>query len=171
MNFDTIDNLPNIVEPEDPKGGVLRPWIRPLPLRFQGVLLTALRGCDTSPKEDNSKRLVAMVRRACLNPADYRESLAGGGFFGFNPAKLKESLREFLHSLDNYPLHYIMHLTHACEVIAYESPEYGGAMAAFFLEVYQSLVRKFHLNPESREAMRERLCEDRVAKGTVERDF
>lgn len=171
MNFDTIKVLPTLIESDDIPGGVLRPWVRALPLRAQGVLLTALRGCDTATKEDNSKRLVAMIRRATMNPADARESLAKGGFFGFNPEKLEASLRELLHSLDQYPLHYIAHLCHACEVIGYESPEYDGKMADFFYEVYLAIVRKLHMCPESREAMLERLCEDRIAKGTVERDF
>lgn len=166
-----ISRLPKLIEAEDINGGVLRPWVRELPLRHQGVLLTAIRGCDIAPKEDNSKRLVAMIRRACLNPADGRESLAAGGFFGFNEDKLYHSILEFLHSMDHYPFHYISHVFHACEVIGYESPEYDMAMAEFFLHVYRMMVHKMHLNPESRTQMAARLTEDRVAKGTVERDF
>ncbi len=171
MNFETIKNLPILIACDDLPGGALRPWVRRLPLRFQGVLVTALRGCDTATKEDNSKRLVTMVRRACLNPADARESLAKGGFFGFDPERFEESLREFLHSLDQYPTHYVLHICHACEVIGYESPEYEGRMAAFFFEVYSAIVKKFHMNLETRGQMHERLKEDRIAKGTVERDF
>lgn len=169
MNFDTIKHLPQLIEPEDSAGGVLKPWVRALPLRCQGSIVTAIRGCDTASKEDNSKRLVAMVRRAVLNPADERESLATGGFFGFNAEKLTASLREFLHSMDAYPLHYIMHLAHACEIIAFFHPQIS--FSVFFWEVYSAICDKCHMNPENKKQLLNRMTEDRVAKGTVERDF
>jgi hypothetical protein len=58
----------------------------------------------------------------------------------------------------------------ASEVIGYKSPEYGGAMAAFFAEVYFSICRAIHVNPEREDQMDLRLTEDRLAKGTEERD-
>lgn len=169
MNFDLIDDIQQFVDQDDILGGMMRPWTRTLPLRMQGVLLTALRGCDTATKEDHSKRLVAMIRRACTNPVDPRESLNAGGFYGFNRDKLKESLREFLHSIDHYPTHYILHLTHACEVIGYYHPDIH--IGAFFYGVYLAIVKKMHMNPETSDQLMDRLTEDRVAKGTVERDY
>lgn len=164
-----IDNLPQRVRQDDPAGGVLRPWVRKLPLRFQGVLLTAIRGCDGSPKEDDAKQLNRMVRRAVLNPHAERETALAGGFFGFDPAKLRSSLRDFLHSLDQYPLHYVMHLMHACEVIGYCHPE--DEYRFFFADVYDKMCYMLHVNRETGLQMRARLCKDRIADGTTERDF
>ena len=169
MNFEVIDNLPQFVDQDDIEGGMMRPWTRTLPLRVQGVILTAMRGCDTAHKEDCSKRLVAMIRRSCTNPVDPRESLNAGGFYGFNPERMKRDLGELLHSIDNYPTHYILHLTHACEVIGLFNPE--SHYQTFFQEVYRALCKKMHMNPETKEQLLDRMTEDRIAKGTVERDF
>lgn len=167
MNFRTILDLPRIVEPDDTS--VLQRWVQSLPRRHQGVMLTAIRGCDGSPKEDDAKQLNRMIRRAVLNPYDIRETESVGGFFGFDPIKLTSSLADFLHSLDQYPLHYVMHITHACEVIAYCHPQI--AYRVFFTEVYNSVCHMLHLYPESQEDMNSRLTTDRVALDTVERDF
>lgn len=177
MNFDLIDHLPLAIHQDDPSGGVLRPWVRALPLRYQGVLVTAIRGCDTSSKEDASKSLSRMIRRAVLNPADERETTLAGGFFGFNPVKLKRDLHAFLHSLDAYPLHYVMHLMHAVEVIGYEYMFTRDALhdedniRHFFLAVYGAICHTLHVNPETRDQMAERLTLDRVAAGTTETNF
>jgi len=166
---EAIIQLPQLIDQDDPDGGVLRPWVRSLPLRFQGVLVTSVRGCDGAPKEDASKSLSRMIRRAVLNPADPRESLKAGGFFGFSPSKLITDLHSFYHSLDQYPLHYVMHLCHACEVIGYCHPSVP--FANFFNCNYLLFCDTFHLRPESRESMRDRLVEDRIANGTVESNF
>jgi hypothetical protein len=162
----SIKGLPAKIEQDDPQGGVLRPWVRDLPLRLQGVIITAMRGCDLVQKEDASKDLSRMIRRATLNPYDPRESEFSKGFFGFNAIFLAINLRDFLHSMDQYPLHYVMHLMHTAEIIGYEHPE--EAFRVFFNEVYRAIVHKLHLEPESRMAMIVRLTEDRVEKGTVE---
>jgi hypothetical protein len=166
---ESISKLPMRIDQDDAEGGVLRPWVRSLPLRVQGVLVTAIRGCDGAPKEDSSKNLSRMIRRAILNPADPRESLNAGGFFGFSSEHLESSLSDFFHSLDQYPLHYVMHLTHACEVIAYSHPEKH--MSAFFEMAYLLFCHMFHLNPETKEEMMARLTEDRIAHGTTARNF
>jgi hypothetical protein len=110
-----------------------------------------------------------MIRRAALNPADPRESLNAGGFFGFSPETLDASLRDFFHSLDQYPLHYVMHLAHACEVIGYSHPDED--MSSFFSLVYGLFCLTFHLRPETKDAMTGRLTEDRIANGTTARNF
>lgn len=148
---------------------VMKSWTSFLPLRHQGVLVSALRGCDGASKDDNSKALNCMMRRACLNPADDRETLNERGFFGFSPARLKRDFPNFLHSLDQYPLHYVTHLMHACEVIGYKHPDLR--FREFFSIAYMMIVHKLHLNVETCEQMDTRLCFDRVAAGTVEKDF
>lgn len=148
---------------------VMRQWTTQLPLRHQGVLLTAIRGCDGAPKEDPSKSLSRMIRRACLNPADERETSVAGGFFGFDPTDLRDNLRALLHSLDQYPLHYVMHLMHASEIIGYKHPNLE--FKDFFRLTYALIVNTFHLKVESETDMDLRLTLDRVAAGTTERNF
>jgi hypothetical protein len=164
-----LHELPLLIDQDNPEGGVLRPWVRVLPLRLQGVLLTAIRGCDGAPKEDNSKAVSRMVRRACLNPADPRESLNSGGFFGFAPDKEAAKLRDFFHSLDQYPLHYVMHLCHSCEVIGYAHPD--EKISRFYVLLYHLFCHTMHLRPEPRDEMFGRLTADRVAAGTTARNF
>lgn len=164
-----IKALPIQIHQDDPDGGVLRPWVRALPLRLQGVVVTAIRGCDGAPKEDSSKHLSRMIRRAILNPADPRESLCKGGFFGFDPVQLPFKLSDMFHSLDQYPLHYVMHLCHCCQVIGYRHPDQS--IAEFFELTYLLFCHTFHLSPESEADMERRLTEDRIEKGTTERNF
>lgn len=177
---DAIIELPRSLKADEPRRvhgndrvhnifGVMREWTMELPLRHQGVLITSLRGCDGAGKEDASKSLACMIRRAILNPADDRETTSEGGFFGFKPQVLYTNTIAFLHSMDEYPLHYVMHLLHAAQVIAYKHP--SPHIRKFFVIAYAMMVHKFHLRPESCEDMDARLTEDRVAKGTVERDF
>src|ERR1700756_3566570 len=96
--FLAIDSIPLFVDADGPS--VLRNWVGGLPRRHQGVLVTAIRGCDGAPKEDSSKSLSRMIRRAILNPADPRETEKAGGFFGMTHANLKRNIPDFLHSLD-----------------------------------------------------------------------
>lgn len=165
----TVSNLPVSIEQDDPNGGVLRPWVRGLPLRYQGVLLTAIRGCDGAGKEDDSKYLSRMIRRATMNPADPRETSNSRGFFGFSEIGLLNSVRAFFHSLDQYPLHYVMHLMHASEVIAYCCPDLR--FADFFDLIYRLFCHTMHVMPEGRTRLEERLTSDRVAAGTTEENF
>jgi len=180
-----VPQLPRLIVQADPAGGVLRPWVRQLPLRCQGSLLTAIRGCDVAEKEDKAKDLNRMIRRATLNPADVRETAAAGGFFGFDAERLVESTKGLLHSLDHYPLHYIMHLTHACEIIGYAGcPSFRHVreinetvsmpalvVSQFFLEVYRDICFTLHVNPETREQLLDRLTLDRWSAGTTERNL
>ena len=57
---------------------ILQSWITDLGLRHQGVLLTAVRGCDTVPKEHVSKKLTRAYRGEILMPycGDIRKSLS-----------------------------------------------------------------------------------------------
>src|SRR5436309_2254960 len=82
--FAAIDRLPTFCDADSE--GVMRIWTVGLPRRHQGVLVTAIRGCDGAPKEDSSKSLSRMIRRAILNPADPRETRKAGGFFGMTHA-------------------------------------------------------------------------------------
>lgn len=104
---------------------VLQEWVMELPIREQGTLLTAVRGCDDEPKQwtatgfadSPGRRLTAFIRYCFMVPADAREVDIPGAFFQSNPPpNFKPS--EFGH----LPQHWYSHAMHALEVISYRSP-------------------------------------------------
>ncbi|QDT39751.1 hypothetical protein Pan189_41600 [Stratiformator vulcanicus] len=50
------------------KNGILQDWVCRLGLRYQGVLLTVVRGCDTLPKDCDLKTLSRFLRYLILRP-------------------------------------------------------------------------------------------------------
>lgn len=148
---------------EDPQS-VLQVWVMTLPLRAQGTLLTAVRGCDLTPKfplDSLERRLVAALRWSFLVPADAREVDAEPGcFFSRHiPQDFKPS------ALGHYPLHWVTHVAHAAEVLAYYHPSYPTAEA--WLRVYKLLCHSLHMTPETAAECHARLTEDRVAAGNI----
>lgn len=148
---------------------VLQLWVEELPLRFQGTLLTAVRGCDFEPKTwtkvgvaySPGRRLTAFIRCCFMNPADPREVDAeeGAFFMSTPPGHFKAS--EFGH----LPQHWYAHAMHALEIIGYHSPNDFQREAAY--ELYCKMAHSFHLNVETKEQQWTRLTEDRVAKGEI----
>ena len=148
---------------------VLQDWVMELPLRHQGVLLTAVRGCDFEPKTwsqigvsySPGRRLTAFIRFCFMNPADPREinSEEGAFFMSSPPSPFKPS--EFGH----LPQHWYAHAMHSLEVIAYKHPWPTIQSKAF--DLYAAMVHSFHLNIESESQMDRRLTEDRIKAGTV----
>lgn len=148
---------------------VLQDWVVHLPLRFQGTLLTAVRGCDDEAKRWSStgvayspgRRLTAFIRWCFMNPADPREvdSEEGSFFQSKPPEPFKPS--EFGH----LPEHWYAHVMHGLEVIGYHHPVDDVRDKA--LALYHKMVHNLYLEPESRERQWERLTEDRIATGTV----
>lgn len=147
-----------------------------MPLRFQGTLLTGIRGCDVAPKfippksevyvAENGRgmgaerELVAFLRFCVMNPADEREIDVPGAFFqSVPPAYWKPS--QFGH----YPQHWYAHLMHSFEVVGYCNP--NTKLAGTARGIYIQLVHNLHLLPETFERMNERLTEDRIATNTV----
>ncbi len=147
---------------------VLQDWVMALPLREQGTLLTAVRGCDDEPKlwtsrgiaESPGRRLTAFIRWCFMNPADPREVDIPGAFFqSLPPDPFKAS--EFGH----LPQHWYAHVMHGLEVIAYRHPVGVTRNAAY--DLYRAMVHNLHLRVEDKGAMIERLSEDRIATGNV----
>jgi hypothetical protein len=151
-------------EGETMSQSILQPWVSELGLRHQGVLMTAIRGCDGAPKHDLSKPLMRAIRWAVLVPFDPRELDFPKGFMYFQSTDFCAAYREFAKNIDEYPLHFILHLLHATEVIAYKMPR---VEAHDFLEAYVHLVHSMHLRTEPEASMDDRLREDRIALKTV----
>ncbi len=142
---------------------VLQDWVMELPLREQGTLLTAVRGCDVAPKrpyDSLERRLVAAIRCSFMNPADPREVDIPGSFFSTDiptPGQLS--------GIGHYPQHWFSHVWHAVEVLGYRHPcrDSREKWHAFYL----AMCHDQHASPEPRETMIARLSEDRIRNGTV----
>lgn len=133
---------------------ILKDWLMKLPIRCQGAVLTGIRGCDGHIKNDSSKIMVHGIRNVSLNPAN-QESLLPGGFMPFNLEDLLPAAKELADNCDEYPLHFIVHLYQALEVISYYHPD--KAVALVFEEAYKILVSGINLNVETKEECRLRL--------------
>jgi hypothetical protein len=146
---------------------VLRPWVMELSLREQGTLLTAIRGCDLTPKyplDAPERRLVAAIRYAVLVPADEREVDAEPGTFMSRHIPLDVKPSAFGH----YPLHWVMHLVHTIEVLAYRHPTgRDDQRRGQWLQLYYKFVKSFHLAPECKPDFMVRMAEDRIASGEI----
>jgi hypothetical protein len=136
---------------------ILQDWVMRLGLRFQGVLLSAIRGCDTVQRHDHSKILARIYR------AEILQTHAG------DPAKSKSfimwadipttvgHMEKFLNDCDHLPQHYVMHFLHAAEILGYghPDPERRDMWGSF----YQVACRKYHLRPETYAELIDRLEE------------
>lgn len=143
---------------------VLQDWVCDLPLRQQGTLLTAIRGCDLTPKfplDSTERNLTAFVRYAVMNPFDSREIDKEAGCFMQSVIKVNFKPSAFGH----YPLHYVMHLIHALQIIAYSHHNLDVKIMAY--DAYSAFVDSFHLKQETIQEMTARLNEDRILKQSV----
>jgi hypothetical protein len=156
-------------------GSVLQRWVMSLPLRHQGVLLAAVRSCDTAAKpgpaelvldgdeiETPERLLVAYMRYCILNPADPREVDYPGAFMRPDPPDENSwKPSQFGH----YPQHWYAHIMHAFQIIGYYHPQHRNRIAGW--TIYERFVHNLHLNTEDRTQMDRRLTEDRIETGTV----
>lgn len=136
---------------------VVKSWLSALSIKEQSVLLLALRGCDTSVKDDPSKRVTRALRWLCLhngNPDPGSFMLVP--FADHDDMPYDPPLQ--LKGIDGYPMHWYMHTVHAAEIVAYRHPDQGIRKA--FLAVYEHACREhLHMTPETVEQMTDRLRE------------
>lgn len=154
---------------------VIQPWVTTLPMMQQTVLLTAVRGPDTLPKYHAAKYLLRWYRRCILLSAMDGKILTdpytpnGGSFTGPSikaPDEhgswrkgMDEHVTQYLRALDEIPLHFHLHLTHAAEIVGYKHP--GPATMFFWSDVYRRFVKDFHMKPESEADLDHRLGDNR----------
>lgn len=147
------------------RGGkpVLQSWVCKLPLRHQGVLCSAVRGCDEATKPGGIERhLQAYLRWTFMVPADARELDVPGAFMRTDAPDddiWKPS------ALGHFPLHYFTHLMHAFQVVGYHHPVKETRSEC--RKIYNRMVHSLHLEPENKSMMDYRLTEDRFVAGTV----
>lgn len=134
---------------------ILQPWVLELGLRHQGCLISAVRGCDTLPKDDPSKRLVRCLRADILVP------------FSDQPSSFIENCRLdevfariniFVGDFDHYPVHYVLHLMHAAHIVGVYHPSItsGDPWRVF----YHKMCHKMHVWPEPEDVQHKRLTAD-----------
>jgi hypothetical protein len=134
---------------------VLQDWVMELGLRHQGVMLCAVRGCDTAPKDDPSKLLCRCLRYAVLNCHCGDATKAVSFIELVSDDELHRRMVGFLKNCDHYPQHYVSHLMHAAEVIGYKHPDEW--MRQRWIWFYCKLVSGLHLTPETESQLDARL--------------
>lgn len=128
---------------------VIQSWTTTLTWKMQTVLMSSLRGCDTVSKNDTSKQFTRFIRNAFLKNAGEPNS-------EFITHKLSDDvIYAFSKEFDQYPIHYILHLMNAFEIIAYKHPDLYTAELAY--KVYETMVHAFHMNIEDVSEMNFRL--------------
>ena len=153
---------------ESKNTSVLQRWVMELPLRMQGVLMSAARGCDITEKPRTpgegpiERHLSAYLRWTFMVPADPREVLIKGAFMRIDAPVLgtwKPS------EMGHLPVHYYAHLMHAFQVVSVCHP--NATIRTEAGNIYNAMVYNLHLCPEGQNTFYTRLTEDRVANGTV----
>lgn len=128
---------------------VIKKWAWKLSWKQQAVILSALRGCDTLDKNDISKEFCRRLRNCILENG----AVEGAEFMRSNISD--EDVYKFTKSIDKYPIHFLLHLIHAAEVIGYNHPDTEEKL--FWQNFYLTMVSAFHMKPETKEENDERL--------------
>lgn len=134
---------------------VLKQWVGDLGLRHQGVLVSAIRGCDNVPREDPSKDVVRAYRGVILHSFSEEPS----SFIEYpNTNDLIRRFNVMAESIDHYPLHFLLHLLYAVEIVGYKHPKQE--VRAVWFAFYASLCSKMHLGFETEAELDNRLLAD-----------
>lgn len=138
-----------------PMKSVLQDWVMNIGLRQQGTLLSGLRGCDTVPKHHVTKVLVRGIRADCLNSwcGDATKAVSYIRFLSHEA--LIDMLPAVLDAQDELPSHYVSHLIHAIEVLAFCHPDLN--RRSIWNQYYLRLCKRWHMRPETPEEMAQRL--------------
>lgn len=134
---------------------ILKDWVTTLGLRHQGVLLTAVRGCDTELRHGPSKLLTRCYRELILNAHVGDASKSVSFIEKVDAEQLKTRMRAVLNDHDHLPLHYFMHFVHAVEIIGFYHPD--AATRGHWGWFYASACKKLHMTPETRSELDARL--------------
>lgn len=144
-------------------------WVLALPARYQGVLFSAIRGCDTAPKNDPSKLLARVYRGEILiSAAD--PGLQPVSFIEYvDYPELGKRMTDFLRNWDHYPMHYVTHFIHAAEVVGrfHSDP----IKREVWNEFYKQACKKLHMNPELHSEMERRLEADEETFGKNQQEL
>lgn len=123
---------------------IIQDWVADLGLRQQGVLMAAVRGCDTISKEHSVKDISRCFRGVVLNAH-------------CGPGKIPVSFMIFPNNddweamvdgfeFDDLPTHFTLHLLHAAQIVGVYHPDIETCCR--WDRFYRKIVRKMHLIPE-----------------------
>ncbi len=138
-----------------------------LGLRHQGVLVSAMRGCDGVPKDDDSKGLIRALRCEILNAHCGDPAKAASFIEKVSQNELARRMTAVTSNFDHYPVHFIQHLMAAAEIIGYYDG-YCQGNGLMWLSFYELLCKKLHVNPETKEQCDKRLDADEKTFATAE---
>lgn len=161
-----IEFIPDLISEEKPPvktRSILQDWVQTLGLRHQGVLLTAVRGCDTAPKDDPSKFFVRCYRNVILNPHCGDSEKSRSFIERVDEQELGLRFRAYRKNLDHYPHHYVMHLLHAIEIVGYKHPDVD--VSSIWVSFYKTLCHGLHVTPETEDELDARLNADETTFG------
>ena len=132
---------------------VFQNWLQSISWKMQTVIVTGIRSCDGLSKFDPSKHISRSIRMAALKNADTTTTYMKHNIF----EELIESSDKFIADLDKYPMHFVMHMMHACEIIGYKHPDQR--TREIFYSVYSKIVWSLHLRPEPLASLDHRLTD------------
>jgi len=149
---------------------IIQDWAAELGLRHQGVLVSAVRGCDGLPRETVGKDVVRFYRSCLLkahvgHPADASSYMA----WPSSETQMWDWGDDFFDGgMDHYPMHWLTHFMFAAEICGYYYPKKSPHsdyldIQEFWRRFYRELVRRLHLNPETKEQLDKRLNRDEDA--------
>jgi len=141
--------------------GIMQEWTQIIGMRHQGVLVSAMRGCDLAPRHDPSKFAQRLLRGAVLIPHSGR-FVNPGSYIAFEPNEEKwwSTINAFSASWDHYPNHYVMHFLHAAEIVGYYAPIGIPCYSDRWEKWYRQACNILHVNPESKAQLEYRLDAD-----------
>lgn len=138
---------------------VVRRWLAECcTFKEQTVALSALRGCDGIPKEDVSKKFTRKLRSTLLYPATIHVLNPDVSQF-MKSEVTDEDVTQLVKHLDHYPMHWVMHFAHACEIVGYRHPVLP--ISSWWIKLYFRMMREgLHVNPETIEQLDDRLADE-----------
>lgn len=139
---------------KDKKESVLHDWMLELPFTQQALLMLSLRGPDGITKYSGAKAVIHYMRGVVLRPA-YPDFMEMDGFMRIDYENFLETENAFFVDTDLYPMHFLMHLIHAAEVIGYKHPNM--VIRSYWHSFYDKACNCFHMHMEKEEELDNRL--------------
>jgi hypothetical protein len=139
------------------KQSVVKDWVLELPFTQQALLMLSLRGPDGCSKYTPAKYICYFIRDVILHAAypSYDGSFEPGGFMRNDYDNFAVEVDRFFEDIDGYPMHFLMHLIHASEVIAYNHPD--ELIRNNWLKFYLVACNNLHMHPETQKELIARL--------------
>lgn len=139
-----------------PRESVVKEWVSDLPFTQQALLMLSLRGPDGVPKHSPAKYLLYYIRDVVLHAAyPYDGEFEKCGFMRADYENFRDAVNAFFDDLDQYPMHFIMHLIHAAEVVGYAHPD--EEIRNHWFTFYCYGCKCLHMTPETQYDLYERL--------------